>query len=283
MINKNNKIELREIQSMELELLKIVVSFCEEHNLRYFVTGGTLLGAVRHEGFIPWDDDIDIDMPDKDYLWLKENFNNLCTRENIRLLAPNNKLEEYNGYIYPFIKIVDTRTFSVSEGIKDDNIGVHIDIFPLNGLPKYKAAIRIFVKFGKIIHKMNQLSNPVYLADKKIKRGDRIKVIIRKKIYTHFISRIFNNRRIRRIQINHAFKYDYDNSARVGNIVWGNGMEHVNDRKSLVDFKVLSFEGIPVNVPGNFHEYLTIFYGDYMKPPPLEEQVSNHINEFYWK
>ena len=123
------EIQFEEMKKIELNILIYFTEVCEENNLRYYLGGGTLLGAVRHKGFIPWDDDIDVMMPRPDFQKLLSlSINN----ENYNIIKPGTA-----GYYYNFAKLVDTRTILEEKGIKRiDGLGVYIDIFPLDGMPE---------------------------------------------------------------------------------------------------------------------------------------------------
>ena len=125
------RISFEEAKRVELDILLHVAKFCDEHGLRYFLAYGTLIGAVRHKGFIPWDDDIDIQMPREDYEKLLELYPKENTDEKYFLLAP-----EMKGAHHPYAKIIDTRTVKKELGAKKNNpLGVDIDVFPLDGQP----------------------------------------------------------------------------------------------------------------------------------------------------
>ena len=121
---------VEELQKIELEILKYIDKVCKENNLTYFLAYGTLIGAIRHKGFIPWDDDVDIQMPRDDY-------NKLCDilkEENGRYKLLDHK--EGLGYIYPFAKVIDSNTRLIETGLTETvNMGVYIDIFPIDGTP----------------------------------------------------------------------------------------------------------------------------------------------------
>ena len=120
----------REVQLGELEVLKKLDEICSQLNLRYFLTYGTLLGAVRHQGFIPWDDDVDVMMPRPDYEKLIE-----YLQFNEKELSPF-KLMHYRTnkeYIYPISRFVDTRYWIDYEGTTDYGLGLFVDIYPLDG------------------------------------------------------------------------------------------------------------------------------------------------------
>ena len=133
---ERKKLEIEEIKHIEVDILKHVVKICNRHKLRYFLAYGTLLGAVRHQGFIPWDDDIDICMPRPDYdkfieIWQKEK--TLNESLNFGLLFPS----PGNNYFYEFAKVTATDTVcEVNLPILDiKGLGIWIDIFPLDGMP----------------------------------------------------------------------------------------------------------------------------------------------------
>ena len=116
---------LSEIKKIELDILRAFRSFCEKNSLRYFLAYGTLLGAVRHGGFIPWDDDIDVAMPRTDY----ERFLKEFRDERYEVYDLSKK-----GYFYPFAKLCDTTTVLIEEMSVKNSIGVYIDIFPMDGI-----------------------------------------------------------------------------------------------------------------------------------------------------
>ena len=121
---------LKEIQKIEFEILKEFAQFCAKHNLKYYLAGGTLLGAIRHKGFIPWDDDIDVCMPRKDYMYFINNFDEW----NRKLKVKCNYKSNIDA---PFAKIVNLDTIIYSKYANNNiDTNICIDIFPVDGLPE---------------------------------------------------------------------------------------------------------------------------------------------------
>ena len=118
--------DIQELRSIQMGVLDEVHRFCEEHGLRYFLSSGTLIGAVRHQGYIPWDDDIDIYMPRKDY----EKFLASYRDERGVYRAINPQTEAH--YYYTFAKVVDQRTKMIEDETEGYEIGVYMDIFPVD-------------------------------------------------------------------------------------------------------------------------------------------------------
>ena len=122
------EISFEESKKLELDILLAVADFCNKNNLTYFLAYGTLIGAIRHKGFIPWDDDIDIQMPREDYNKFIETF----SHERYKTIAPGTPLSKHS-----FVKVIDTETVKIEahKKYKKGFLGVDIDIFPLDGTP----------------------------------------------------------------------------------------------------------------------------------------------------
>lgn len=260
------RIELAEMKDLEFAILKEVAAFCREHGLIYYLTAGTLLGAVRHKGFIPWDDDIDITMPRADYEELFRTFNAAHEGSHLRLVSYRDR-----SSIYPFFKIVDTRTV-VRESFVDPQYasGVWLDIFPLEGLPEsddiFRRAERVKRKYDVIVANPDVATTPLRKLVKKV------------------LTPIARHRDIYAV----AAKLDREASALsisprrdVGYVVWSCGpCERMP--YSFLQTTELEFEGSMFTVPREYDAYLTSIFGDYMVPPPVEERVP-HYCEAFWK
>ncbi|MFR5682857.1 MAG: phosphorylcholine transferase LicD [Clostridia bacterium] len=130
---------LEEIKSIQLDILSQVANYCDRNGLRYFLAYGTLLGAVRHKGYIPWDDDIDIMMPRPDYMQFINSFNN----EKCALRVGSHYLDK--NYPYVIAKVYDTSTLCKENIDVEYSIGINIDVFPIDGLPETERSFRNFI------------------------------------------------------------------------------------------------------------------------------------------
>ena len=126
-----------ELKAIQLDLLQKTADFCKENGIRYYLCGGTLLGAIRHKGYIPWDDDIDISMPRPDYDRFISMFNKPENDYQVIDMSNNKK------YGLPFAKVHDTRTFVDELQYTKDQFGVYIDIFPIDGVGEDEQVLRI--------------------------------------------------------------------------------------------------------------------------------------------
>lgn len=258
---------MNRIQELELEILKSTIDFCKKNKIEYFLCGGTLLGAVRHKGFIPWDDDIDIGMTRENY----EKFID-CAKVNNKIGERYEiKAFELNNAQYPYANVVDkkvqiTNTYSVG------NKNLYIDIFPFDYLPNEKNKVKkIYQKalFYKIwIYRSN--INKENLK----KRKNSISLLMKKMAYYMIIQHLnVKNLVEKSIKLAKSFS---ENKKYMGCIVWGYGE---CERMYAEDFKIqkMKFEGLDVNGIAGYDNYLTGLYGDYMQLPPKEKRVNHEI------
>ena len=243
-----------EIKQKELEILLHFDSFCRNHALCYSLCGGTLLGAIRHKGFIPWDDDIDVMMPRPDYerfiqIWRDTGVFNL---RSFRL----------NNLLLPFSKIVNTKTHVKS--IIDDgtiNKNLWIDIFPIDGLPDNEHATKM------IYLKTILLRRLLFLSSARLGEGQTIFRKYSKYILKPVIN-LYGRRRLVESIEKLACRYPYKNTKFVGSIAWG---QHTGEKLPRFFFEKIvfvDFMGCKLPSISNGERYLTQLYGDYMSLPP---------------
>ena len=261
---------LEESKKVELEILESVANFCEENRLHYFLAYGTLIGALRHKGFIPWDDDIDVQMPREDYNFLISSFNEKSPNPNLRLIAPTDPTSRH-----PIVKIVDMRTVKVEEGVdySTGSLGIDIDIFPIDGQPEDNAE---YEKWYKSLHRLYSFYTYSIMSP----RGGSLK----KRFFLLLIKSIVSRKYIRKRVNSLHKKYPYETSKFVGAIESAfNSTGNRIERACFSDFVLVEFEGKQFRAPIGYDAILTKIYGDYMQLPPEEKRVSHHIAKTYWK
>ena len=256
-----------EMKLIQLDIMDNIHAFCEEKNITYFLSHGSLLGAVRHQGFIPWDDDIDIFMKREDY----ENFcKEFPLNQNMyNLVLTNSDTSVYYGRAMS--KVFDNRTIlKEPHYIGDDNIGVNIDIWPLDGVPletkKRKRHFKKLVLLQKLLYGRIIRTSAC--------NGLKLKII-------HFFLFPLSSKKIVRKIINLQIKYPCNCSYLVSCYV---DPYKKTFRKDWFSERVLvSFEDRKYYIPVNYDEILTELYGDYMQLPPADKQQPHHIVNVYWK
>lgn len=266
-----------EIKQIELDMMLYIHEICRKNNLRYFICGGTLIGAIRHNGFIPWDDDIDINMPYEDY------------KQLVDLINKDNRYKIFSisddGYYYYFGKLIDKRTKLIENrlDVQIDDMGVYIDIFPLDGVPKEKKEAMCWYKE---MHRYNVLLESFALWGQY--KCSFFRYIYRNIKYFFYDIR-FPYYRIKGIQSikkkieEKAHNYSFDQSDFVCSIGGAYNEKEIYLKKFFETAVQVKFEGYLLNAPVGYHEFLTQMYGDYMQMPPKEKQVSNHDFEAYWR
>ena len=267
-------ISTEELRKLLLELLDYYVSICEANNLRYFLGGGTILGAVRHKGFIPWDDDIDVMMPRPDY----EKF--------IEIVAGNDNPrysfiyhENFKNYAFTFGKLQVNNTVLIEGDLfgKFGQIGVHIDVFPIDGLPEGEKAIQRH--FGAVM----VFRDAVAIATTKpVWRKPYLPKIARICLYYSLFQFIKPKTIICWLE-KYLSKYNYDESAFVASLVGSYGRKELMNKEQVADFVMCKFENNEYRIPAGYDKYLKDHYGNYMQLPPIEKQRGHSNRTIYWK
>lgn len=264
---KKITISLSEIKDIQLGILNVIDCFCKSKNLRYSLAAGSLLGAVRHQGYIPWDDDIDIMIPRPDYERFIREFNGY--NANLVLQDANTDPSHY----LPFAKVYDNRT----ELISSNSIGgVYVDIFPIDGLPDISNISNYYEKVVKLTKLLWYSMKPNY------KYVDGNKLLLKGKIMVKAL--IFPSRNTVVRDWQRLFNtYPFDGSSNAGAIVSDYGLREHLPRAVFDNYVDMLFEGRYYKCIEAYDVYLRNLYGDYMQLPPVEERVSHHNNHVFWR
>lgn len=254
-----------DIRPLQLHIIKILAAIdkvCAEHGLRYYVWAGTMLGAVRHKGFIPWDDDMDICMPRPDYdtfmahahEWLPKPFEAVCAETD----------PHYPG---PFGKVQDASTTLIEREHINYIGGLYVDVFPIDGVPSCRVARCVgFARY-------ELLKRVIYLLHRdpfKHGHGPRSWA-------PRIVQRLFTNHGVQRALRRVMTRCGYDSSTLVAD--YDDGRRGVLPKSILGTPTPIRFEDITVMGVEHAHEYLTAKYGDYMTIPKHDDQRQH--NFFY--
>lgn len=264
--------DLSQLHNLTLSLAKVFVQLCEKHNLRYYFIGGSVIGILRHGGFIPWDDDIDIGMPRKDYDRLMEILKTdmpegygICNRHTD---------ENWHFNLSQFVDLESEVLIDLAE--KSRKAHVWLDIFPLDGLPDGRLRRWLHVKNILLHRYLVQIANIQTQVDTHRKRP-----LIEKLVLTFCrvipVGKLVNTDRVLERMERILQKYDYDESIYVGNMLGRQRAREVVQRAQFGTPCKATFVDMQVNIPEKYHELQTHFYGDYMAMPPEEKRESHHV------
>lgn len=262
-------IEDNDLKRLQLDILKNVNMFCRERNINYSLAYGTLLGAVRHQGYIPWDDDIDICMP-------RSSYNRFVLEyEDPTGIYECLSFEKDENFLYPFAKISDRRTVVLEQARfvnRYEKLGVNIDVFPVDG-----ANINDYSQFKK----QRRLRLMKYYKLRELSRERSLikncaLMMVRATLSPFSISSIVSN------MMSNAQKYEYDVSEHV-EVILGYDHEKPLPKEIYEELSYLRFEDSQFPVPSNYDVLLTHIYGDYMTLPPVEQRKPGHKAIRYYK
>lgn len=261
-MDEKTMIELRKV---EVEILSEIHRICVKNNLNYFLCGGSLLGAVRHKGFIPWDDDIDVAMPREDY----NRFIEICINgalDNKYILQNTDTEQEYH---LPFTKIRKDNTLFDESGVKNLNIhkGIFVDIFPLDYTKKNSGIV--YHCRDKIIKNLVHVVSMRQLNAQPVSKISQMLYIITKPLSVHRIIKIS----------------DFISSFKKRGNYYVDYASYIECSKETVPIEwygeplLLQFENKEFYAPQEYGLVLKQLYGDYMKLPPEEERVNHNATK----
>lgn len=253
----------KELKLVLIRMMKWFHEFCSKNNLKYYAIGGTMLGAIRHNGFIPWDDDVDIGMPRKDYEKLIILLKNTEQKKYI-LETPKTKA---NDYYYPFSKLYDTDTTLIENTKYKIKRGVYLDIFPLDGVGNN------FEESKKFAKKIYMLNNVLMLKTAGIRK--------KRSFYKNMGILLFrfipiNSKKILQNLVKKCAEKDYDKSLWIGNLTGAWQLKEVMPKEYIGTPKLYKFEDIYIFGVENADAYLTSLYGDWKQLPDKEKRITHH-------
>lgn len=254
-----------EIQSVCYDMLRFFSEYAKKNKLRFYMAGGTLLGAVRHKGFIPWDDDVDLMMPRRDYNRLIKIFHD----DRYQLSC----CERDKKYKTPFLRIWDNHTVLKWDYSNEKEIGAFIDIFPIDGFPVSEFKTKIHLYHIKMYRSMLNLANRTgyYKNEKNVTIKKICKFFLRKdgNAYARALNRV-------------AVKYKYDKCDYVGVKTTSPHLFKEKNSKSIFRETVfLPFHDLKLPAPGGYDIYLKHLYGDYKQLPPEDKRITEHMFKIY--
>ena len=273
-MKESNELDINEIHNVILQNLSKIIEICDQLNLNYYLAFGSLIGAIRNNGFIPWDDDCDIIMIRSDY----EKFKKYCI-QNEDVIYPYKLLcrENTENYPYNIVRFNDMRYKAVYENTQKYDSGIFVDIYPfdtigdlnvqqLRALDRKRAYLQQMILWSTDDHYEKSKHNKWYRS--------LIKGVLRgySKIrgQKYFMDKM------------EALKDQYYNEhgSNVAEIVWD--FQTVVCKKEWFDEPQLhQFENLMVKIPSNYDSFLRAYYGDYMKLPPVEERHPTHEYKIY--
>lgn len=269
------KMEINEIKAASFQVLCAVAETCEANGIAYSLTGGTLIGAVRHQGFIPWDDDIDVMMPRPDYdrfISIVKNgeygFDLMC--------------DEICGddYWYPFAKACHRGTLLVEKNILESNhkLGVYVDIFPVDGAGDNLRLAKLRTSLIQVLHGLRLTANWTKFRRSKLRAWyyEPFRYVC------YLLSRMLGRKRVTCWLDKTLRKKKVANSGYAGRLVGDYGAKEVMPSGVFAKYINLPFEGREFSAIAEYDTFLSTLYGNYMELPPKEKRKTHHEFESYW-
>ena len=269
-------IELNQLHKIVLDILKETLTICERYSLRYYMLGGTLLGAVRHKGFIPWDDDIDIGMPRPDY----EKFIQYAQKELPEPFQINNAFMGKDEYGYYYIRVENTKTKLLrTMSIKSVVIPAFIDVFPLDGVPNDERLKKHWLKKCEYYRRLLSASQFSYFSasDSIKKKRKIIPRILRLLFKTFNLERLIDTKKAWCKLHSALTEYSYEECDTLINYCGYWGLKEMFPKSVYGEGKLYQFEDLMLRGPEDYDYVLTQMYGDYMTPPADKDKEHHYL------
>ena len=262
---------VEEFKAIQLQILKDLDAFVRNNNIYYSLAYGSLIGVIRHHGFIPWDDDIDIYMERAHYQHLID-------------LLPNNYLGKYEmacleknaAWNRPYAKLFDMRTLLIESVSNNTGIGVGIDIFPVDEIPGESKEFRQYNREMFLLRNIYTLKSLKWMINRPFYKN--VLVLLSKAILFPFKYRSMAMDISKKAQ-----KYNGADTGFLADNVAGYASTKPFLKESFSEYINMTFEGFPVMVIKGWHDVLTKTFGAYMQLPPEEKRVTHHAFEAWWK
>ena len=266
------KIETQEIREIQMSILDNIAQICKENNLKYYLAYGSLIGSVRHKGYIPWDDDVDIAMVREDYDKLLSILKDKNSHKTSWLTVIDDTAPDY---YYPFSKAIDNRT-EIKSDRHQGYQGIWVDVFPIDGLPSSMFKAKAFIFFCSFLRVVG-LAMSTDFSSKTLSKWTlfykrffyALSVIIGKKRICRFVEWVFH-------------RYKVHNSKLVAILFSGHNFDAIFEKDKLLPQAEYPFENRTYTSFQNYDAYLTQLYGDYMKLPSEEKRITHDFNA-WWK
>lgn len=256
-----------ECKEIMLEILDAIDAFCREKGLRYSLCGGTLLGAVRHQGYIPWDDDLDLTMPRPDYDRFRETFQadgyTLCD------------LSLRDDCVEAFVKVSRDGTLQVDKNFGRELWGVNVDVFPVDGAPSEGFAGH-YAAMDALRQKAFQIC-PYYKSVRKGRFPLMLKYWLKRIRYPYFGSFMSLKRKL----VENQRAIPYGTASVVGPYYWVEKTRAFLPKPVFDELGTVTFEGKEYLSVKDYDTLLKALFGDYMQLPPVEKRVSHHAYDSY--
>lgn len=269
------KLTIEEIKTCSFQVLQAVRDVCEANGLSYSLTGGTLIGAVRHQGFIPWDDDIDVMMSRPDY----DRFIEIVRAGDFGFDLHCAEIDGDN-YWYPFAKACHRKTRMVEKDTQHSGaeLGVFVDIFPVDGAGSHYWTAKLRAMVFVFFHGLKVTSNWTSFHRSKLRKWYYEPA----RYVCYLLSKVLGRKNIDRILSAFLRSRRYEDCRYAGRLVGDYGSKEIMS-KVLFEEKIrVTFEGEQFDAVADYDTFLGSLYGNYMQLPPKEKRVTHHTFEAYW-
>lgn len=268
------EMSIDELKALQVEITQCIHEFCLENGIRYFLGYGSLIGAVRHKGFIPWDEDIDLGMPRPDYERFVRSFNGVYP--HLAVLAP----ELAPSYYAPYANVFHTGTILEEDSFSHGafQVGVKVDVFPIDGAPSDDKT------YFDLRRKLEKLNGDLFYKNLRLKPRFKKDKVLWLKSLAHKIRLLpISIARIQREIRALATSCDFETSPKSDKLSFPNPGNTRMERKVFEEYIDVEFEGHLFKAPKEYDVYQRAIYGDYMQLPPESERIAHHGFHAYWK